>query len=83
MIAYLGINTIIRSKKSKKSRYVITNVSLKGLSKIIKGFEDFPYEGYVLKRSKHVPTYSYFYLARHLAKCMMIFNMRVGLVKIK
>ena len=35
------------------------------------------------KRSKNAPTDSYFYLARKLAKCMMIFNMNFGLVRIK
>ena len=33
------------------------------------------------KRSKNLPTDSYFYLARHLAKCMMIFNSHVGPVR--
>ena len=33
------------------------------------------------KRSKHVPTDSYFYLSRHLDKCIMIFNMRVGPIR--
>ena len=30
-----------------------------------------PYEGYVSKWSKHMPTDSYFYLSRHLAKFIM------------
>ena len=36
-----------------------TNVSLKYIYKIIKKFEDFPYEGCLRKRSKYVPTDSY------------------------
>ena len=44
--------------------YNITNVSLKDISKIIKEFKDLYYEGYVQKRSKHVPTDSEFYLTR-------------------
>ena len=36
-----------------------------------------PYEGYVRKRSKHVPTDSYFYISINLAKCMMRFNFHV------
>ena len=35
----LGLKTNVRSKKYKKARYVITNVSMKDLSKIIKEFE--------------------------------------------
>ena len=30
--------------------------------KIIKEFKDVPYEGYVRNKSKHIPTYIYFYL---------------------
>ena len=47
MITSLGINTIERSDKNNKARYAITNVSMKDLSKIITGFENLPYEGYV------------------------------------
>ena len=81
MITSLGISTIIRSKKKKNSSYTITNISIKDLSKIIKEFEDLPYEGYVHKRSKDGPNDSYFYLARQLAKCMTRFNMCVGPVR--
>ena len=70
LIAYLGLKTIGRSKKNKKARYDITNVSLKEISNIIKELEKLPYEGYVQKRPTHEPTDSYFYLARQLAKCM-------------
>ena len=62
LVASLGLKTIVRSKKNQKSRYTITNVGMKDLSKIIKGFEKFPYKGYVKNRPKHEPTASYFYL---------------------
>ena len=67
----LGLKTNVRSKKYKKARYVITNVSMKDISKIIKDFEKSPYKGYVHKRPKQEPTDSYFYLARQLTNCMM------------
>ena len=57
---------------------------MKYLSNIIKYFEKLPYNGYVRKRPKHEPTDSYFYLARHLVKCMMIadaFNFHVDPVR--
>ena len=73
----MDINTNIRSKKKKKERYAITNVSLMDISKIIKSFEKFPYEGYVRNRSKHEPTDSYFYLAIYHAKCIMRLNLHV------
>ena len=53
---------------------------MKNLSKIIKEFEKLPNEGCVWKSPTHEPTENYFYLARHLAKCMMIadaFNLHV------
>ena len=73
LIASLVLKTNVRSNKNKKARFAITNVGMKNLSKNIKKFENFPYKGYVRKRPKHEPTESYFYLARQLAKCMMIF----------
>ena len=60
--------------------YAINKVSMKYLSKIIKEYEKFPYKDYAWKRPKHVPTDSYFYIAKHLAKCMMrayAFNSKV------
>ena len=38
---------------------------------IIREFEKLPYESYEKNRPNHEPTDSNFYLARHLAKCMM------------
>ena len=74
MLTSLELQTIRRSKNIKNARFVITEVSLKDLSKIIKEvsiedlsniikkFNNVPYEGFVIKRSKHMPTDSYFYL---------------------
>ena len=42
LIIYLGIKTIGRSKKKKKARYSITNVSMKDIHNIIKEFEKLP-----------------------------------------
>ena len=39
LITSLGLNTNVRSKKEKKSRYDITNVSIKDFSRIIRDFE--------------------------------------------
>ena len=63
LITSMGLKTVRRRKKKKKERYAINNFIIKDISKIIKEFEDLPYEGYVQKRSKHVPTDSYFYPA--------------------
>ena len=79
MITSLVIKTIGSSKENKKARCVITYVSLKDLYKIIKEFENLPYEGYVRNMSKYEPIESYFYLARQLAKCTMRLNFHVAL----
>ena len=39
LITYLGLKTNVSSNKYKKSRYAITNVSMKNISKIIKDFK--------------------------------------------
>ena len=72
MITSLCLQTNVRSKKKKKSRYSITNVSIKDISNIIKEFEKLPHKSYVQKRPKHELTDSYFYLAKHIDKYMMI-----------
>ena len=59
-ITALSLKTIVRSKKKKKSRYAISNVSMKDLSKFIKEFEKLPYKVYVRKKPKNEPTKSYF-----------------------
>ena len=60
---------------------IICNVSLKDISKIVKEFDNLPYEGCVRKSSKHMPTESCIYLARQIVKRMMILNMPVGPVR--
>ena len=47
LITSLGLKTIGRSNRNKKAWYVITNVSMKNLSKISKEFLMLPYNGYV------------------------------------
>ena len=49
-----------RSKKYKKARYAIGNVSIKDLSEIIREFEKLRYKSYERRRPKHDPTDSYF-----------------------
>ena len=44
---------------------------MKDLLNIIKDSEKLPYNDYLWKSSKHEPTDSYFYLARHIAKYIM------------
>ena len=39
LITYMCLKTNVRTKKNKKARYDITNVSMKDLSNIIKEFE--------------------------------------------
>ena len=74
LITSMGLNNIKRSKRKKNPRCVITNVSLKDISKIIREFGKLCYEVYVQNRSKHEPTDSYFCLVRQVAKCMMRLN---------
>ena len=74
LITSLGLKAKKRSKKYKKSRYDIVNVSTNEFSKIIRKFEKLSYKSYERKRPKNEPTDSYFYLARQLAKCMVIFD---------
>ena len=71
LIKSLGLKAKTRTKKYKKARYTIVNVSKKYLSNIIREFEKLPYGSYEKKRPKHEPTDSYFYPARQLAKCIM------------
>ena len=57
---------------------------MKDISKNIKEFEKFPYNGYVQKSPKYEPTDSYFYLKIQLAKCIMRadeFNLHVAHVR--
>ena len=56
LITSPGLKTIGSSKKKKKARYAITNVSIKYLSNIIKKFLRWTYKGYVPNSPKHEPT---------------------------
>ena len=47
---------------------------MKYISKVIEEFENVPYKGCVQKRLKNEPADSYFYLAIHIANCMVISN---------
>ena len=55
---------------TKKSKYVIKNVSEKDLLNVIKEFEKIGKLPYEKRIPKHEPTLSYFHLVRQLAKCM-------------
>ena len=74
LITSLHFNAKVRTQKYKRARYAIGNVSKKDLSNIVKEFDKFEKLLYEKKRPKHEPTDRYFYLARQLAKCMMISN---------
>ena len=76
LITSLGFKAKIRPQKYQKSRYAIGNVSKKDLSNIITEFEKCEKLPFEKKKPKYEPTGSYFYLARKLAKCMMISNTR-------
>ena len=71
-ITSLGIKAKVRPHKYKNASYAIGNVSKKDLSEIIREFEIFPYESYERKTPKHEPIDSYFYLSRHILKCIVI-----------
>ena len=72
LITSLSFTANIRPQKYKKARYAIRNISKKDLSNIIKDFEIFYKLPYEKKSPKHEPTESYFFLSKHLAKCLMI-----------
>ena len=72
LITSLGLKAKARTKKYKKSRYAIENVSKHYIPNIIRGFEKLSYESYERNRPNHDPTDSNFYLARQLVKCMII-----------
>ena len=71
LVTALAFKTKVRSKKYKKARYAIGNVSEKDISKIIRHVERFEKLPYEKKRPNHEPTESYFHPAREIAKCMM------------
>ena len=69
--------TKARSKKYKKARYAIRNISMKDLSNKIKEFENIVEVPYLKRTPKHEPTSSYFHLILCLEECMMRFNHQV------
>ena len=72
LVTALALNTKSSSKKYKKARYAIVNVSMKDLSNKIKEFEKMVKIPYVKRTPKHEPTSSYFRLVVCIAECMMI-----------
>ena len=64
LVTALDLKTKARSKKYKKARYAIGNVSEKGLSKIIKEFEKIGKLPYEKRIPKHEPAPSYFHLVK-------------------
>ena len=71
LVTALALKTKARSKKYKKARYAIGNVSMKDLSKKIKGYEKIVKVPYLKRTPKHEPTSSYFHLVVCLGECMM------------
>ena len=71
MVTALALKTKARSKKYKKARYAIVNVSMKDLSNIIKEFEKIVKVPYVKRIPKHEPTSSYYHLVGCIAECML------------
>ena len=60
LVTALALKTKAKSKKYKKARYAIGNVSMKNLSNKIKEFEKIVKVSYVKRIPKHEPTSSYF-----------------------
>ena len=72
LVTAMSLKTKARSKKYKKARYSIGNVSMKNLSKKIKDFGKIVKVTYLKRIPKHEPTLSYFHLVVCLGECMMI-----------
>ena len=72
LINSLGFKTKNKVAKIQKARYAIRIISEKDISNIIKDFNKIEKRPHEKKRPKHGPTESYFDLAKHIAKCMMI-----------
>ena len=66
LVTDLDLKTKAGSKKYKKARYAIGNVSMKDRSNKIKEFENFVKVPHLKKTPKHEPTLSYF----HLVECL-------------
>ena len=71
MVTALALNTKAGSKKYKKARYAIGNVSMKDLSNKIKEFEKIIKVLYVKRIPKHEPASSYFHLVVCIGECIM------------
>ena len=71
MVTALSLKTKARSKKYKKARYAIRNVSMKDLSNIIKDFEKTVNVPYVKRIPKHEPVSSYYHMVWFIAECML------------
>ena len=70
-VTALILKTKVRSKKYKKARYAIGNISMKDHSNIIKDFDKIVKVPYVKRIPKHEPTSSYCHIVRFIAECMM------------
>ena len=74
LVTALALKTKARSKKYKKARYDIVNVSMKDLSKKTKEFEKIVKVPYVKMIPKYETTLSYF----HLVGCIAEYMLRCG-----
>ena len=74
LITSLGLKNKVRPKKYKNARCAIENVSKKYFSYNSREFDKLPYKSYEIRRPKHEPTDSYFYVERQLTKCMMRYD---------
>ena len=72
LVTALDLKNKVRSKKYKKARYSIGNVSMKDLSNIIKEFEKIVKAPYVKRIPKHEPTSSYYHLVGCISECTLI-----------
>ena len=71
LVTALALKTKVGSKKYKKARYAIGNVSMKDLSNIIKEFEKHFKVPYMKKTPKHEPTLSYYHIVGCITECML------------
>ena len=67
----MGLKAKSMSKRYKKARYAIWNVSKKYLSNIVKDLYKLPYKIYERRRPKREPIDSYFYQTIQLANFIM------------
>ena len=74
LVTTLALKTKAGSKKYKKARYAIRNVSMKDLSNKIKEFEKIVKVPYAKRIPNHETTSSYYYLVGCIAECMLRFS---------